>query len=57
MIRILALALLLTASGCAGVPAAVIWVTVGSGLGATAAVVTLDDDALKIWNERNPPKP
>lgn len=57
MIRLLALGSLLLLTGCpiAGVPAAVVWTTVGAGLGATAAVVNLDTEGLKVWDERHPP--
>lgn len=52
-----ALLIVLAVSGCAGVPAAVVWTTVGSGFGFGAAVVAFDTEALKIWDERHPPAP
>lgn len=55
---LLAVTLPLAGGGCAaGVPAAVAWTTVGAGLGATAAALTFDTEALKVWDERHPPAP
>lgn len=47
MIRAAVICLLL--SGCAGVPPAVVWATVGGGLGFGAAALKFDDDALHAY--------
>lgn len=45
----LACALLIGCAGCAGVPAAVVWSTVGAGLGATGAALKFDDDLFNYF--------
>lgn len=55
-ILIAALVAGLPLGGCAGVPAAVIWTTVGAGLGFGASALKLDDDLLQLYERDHPPE-
>jgi hypothetical protein len=57
MRRLVAGALLLGCAGCAGVPAAVVWSTVGAGLGASAAALKFDDDLFNYFVAGKPRAP